>query len=236
MRIARAGFCSRRKAEELIKELRVSVNGDVITELGFKVSPEDEIAVDGKRLEIAKNYTLVLNKPTGCITTLFDPQGRPTITQFLPNYGVQLKPVGRLDRETEGLLIVTNDGELSHRLAHPRYGVEKEYEAIVDGEIAEKELLKLQNGIYIEGGRTSPAKVDIVHFEPSKNTTLIKLVLHEGRKRQVRQMCEAVGHEVKKLKRTRYAFLRVKGMRPGECRLLGQTEINQLRQMVGLIT
>lgn len=234
VRIARSGLCSRRAAEELIDEGRVTVNGIIVTEKGTKSSEIDEIAVDGVKISIAKNYTLLFNKPTGYLTTLSDPHGRQTIVKFLPDYGVQLKPVGRLDKETEGLLIITNEGELANRLAHPRYGIDKEYEAIVKGELTASELKKLRSGVMIESGRTKKAHVELVRYEPTTQTTLLRLILHEGKKRQIRLMCLAVGHPVKKLKRTRYGPFTVKGLRQGECRLLGKTEVNQLRALVGL--
>lgn len=227
-------MCSRRAAEQLIHDARVTVNGELVVEMGVKVGPEDEIAVDGIPIGVAKLYTVVLNKPKGVVTTLSDPQGRQTITKFLPDLGVQLKPVGRLDMDTEGLLVCTNDGELANRLAHPRYGVEKEYQTIVEGIPDEKELNKLRNGLWIEGGKTSPAQVDVIHAEPTTNTTGLRITIHEGRKRQVRLMCEAIGHPVISLKRLRYGPLRIKGMRSGEARMLGVAEVEELRRLVGL--
>ncbi|HEY0866111.1 MAG TPA: pseudouridine synthase [Fimbriimonas sp.] len=234
MRIAHSGLCSRRAAEQMIVEGRVEVNGEIVTELGRKVSEEDEVRVDGQPIGTAKLYTILLNKPTGVVTTLHDPQGRTTIVRFLPDYGVQLKPVGRLDMDTEGLLICTNDGELAHRLTHPRYGVEKEYQAVVRGIVNEDSLEKLRRGVYIEGGKTMPAKVEVIHAEPKTDTTGLRIVIHEGRKRQVRLMCEAVGHPVVTLKRLRVGPLRIKGMRVGEARLLGKKEVDDLRGLVGL--
>ena len=234
MRIAHAGICSRRAAETLIKEGRVTVNGQLVREMGVSVGPADTVAVDGQVLSVAKQYTLVMNKPKGVVTTLSDPQGRTTIAKILPDYGVQLKPVGRLDMDTEGLLIVTNDGELAHRLMHPRYGVEKEYIAVVRGELGQKALQKLRQGVYIEGGKTAPAKVEVLPTVRSDKSSSLRMVLHEGRKRQVRQMCEAVGHPVISLKRTRIGPLLLRGMRGGECRLLSKQEVDQLRKLVGL--
>ncbi len=236
VRIAHSGLCSRRAAEKLIFEGRVTVNGDVVAEMGVKVGDSDEVRVDGMLITTAKIYTVVLNKPTGVVTTLSDPQGRPTIVKYLPQYGVQLKPVGRLDMETEGLLVCTNDGELALRLAHPRYGVEKEYQVVVTGIPDDKALTKLRDGVFVEGRKTLPAKVDIIHAEPKSNTTGLRITIHEGRKRQVRLMCEFVGHPVISLKRIRYGMLYVHGMRPGECKLLGKKEVDELRKMVGLPT
>lgn len=234
VRIAHSGICSRRAAEKLILEGRVEVNGVIVAEMGIKVGDGDEVRVDGHVISVAKLYTVVLNKPLGVVTTLFDPQRRPTIVKFLPDYGVQLKPVGRLDIETEGLLVCTNDGELALRLAHPRYGVEKEYQAIVTGIPDDKALQKLREGVFFDGRKSLPAKVDIIHAEPKSNTTGLRITLHEGRKRQVRLMCEIVGHPVVSLKRIRYGSLYLKGMRSGECRLLGKKEVDELKKMVGL--
>lgn len=249
VRIARAGVCSRRAAEELIRQGRVSVNGELVTEMGFKVGDSDEVALDGIAIATAKTYTLILNKPAGVVTTLRDPQGRPTIVRYLPDMGVPLKPVGRLDMDTEGLLVCTNDGELANRLAHPRYGVEKEYQAIVHGLPDEKALERLRKGVWIpdspdptarhrnearSGSKTAPAKVEVIHAEEKRNTTGLRITIHEGKKRQVRLMCEAVGHPVISLKRIRYGPLVLKGLRSGEARMLGKQEIALLRKAAGL--
>ncbi|AIE86967.1 pseudouridine synthase [Fimbriimonas ginsengisoli] len=234
VRIAHSGLCSRRAAEKLILEGRVEVNGNIVAELGYKVAETDEVRVDGQSIRTTKTYTILLNKPSGVVTTLNDPQGRPTIVKYMPDYGVQLKPVGRLDMDTEGLLLCTNDGELAHRLSHPRYGVEKEYQAVVLGIVGEEAMEKLRTGVFVEGKKTSPAKVELIHAEPKTNTTGLRITIHEGRKRQVRLMCETVGHLVKSLKRTRYGPLKLKGMRVGEARLLGKKEVDDLRQLVGL--
>jgi 23S rRNA pseudouridine2605 synthase len=232
--IAHAGLCSRRAAEKLIQEGRVEVNGELVMEMGVKVGENDEVRVDGNPVRIGKHYTVLLNKPPGVVTTLSDPQRRPTVVRYLPDYGVTLKPVGRLDMETEGLLICTNDGELAHRLAHPSFGIEKEYVAIVEGIPTDKALRDLQRGVFIEGKRTSPAKVEVIHAESKTNTTGLRITIHEGRKRQIRNMCELVGNPVKTLKRVRIGPLGIKGMRPGECRLIGKEELNEIRGLVGL--
>lgn len=234
VRIARSGLCSRRAAEKLISEGRVAVNGDIVREMGVMVSADDEVHVDGKSIAVAKTYTLLLNKPRGVVTTLSDPQGRPTIVRLLPDYGVQLKPVGRLDMDTEGLLLVTNDGELANRLAHPRFGIEKEYLAVVRGIPDERKMEQLRKGVFIEGRKTSPAAAIMLKFNRGDTNRTLKLIIHEGRKRQVRNMCELIGHPVISLKRTRLGPLILKGLRPGECRLLGQAEVAQLQALVGL--
>jgi 23S rRNA pseudouridine2605 synthase len=234
VRIAHAGICSRRAAEKLILEGRVMVNGNIVMDMGVKVSDTDEIRVDGQALARPKLYTVVLYKPLGVVTTMSDPQGRPTIVRYLPDYGVPLKPVGRLDMDTEGLLICTNDGELAHRLAHPRYGIEKEYQALVKGIPDERALKDLRKGVFIEGRRTAPAKVEVIHSEAKANTTSLRITLHEGRKRQVRLMCDAIGHPIISLKRFRIGHLFLKGLSPGEAKLLGEQDVNRLRAEVDL--
>lgn len=234
VRIAHSGLCSRRAAERLIEDGRVTVNGELILEMGLKVSPEDEVRVDGNVISEAKKYTLLLNKPAGVVTTLSDPQGRPTIVQYLPNYGVQLKPVGRLDKDTDGLIIITNDGDLALRITHPRYGLEKEYQAIVEGIPSEKSLEQLRKGVFIEGGKTSPAIVEVVHVESKKETTSLRITIKEGRKRQVRLMCDAIGHPVIRLTRVRIGPYHLRGLKPGECRALSQQDLKKLRSILGM--
>lgn len=229
-RIAASGLCSRRAAEELIREGRVTVNGDLVVEMGRKVSSDDDIRVDGRSIGIAKAYTLAMNKPKGVLTTLRDPQGRRTVAEFLPQLGVQLKPVGRLDQDTEGLLLFTNDGDLANRLMHPRYGIEKEYIVVVEGEPDLKTLDKLRKGVYIEGGKTLPAVVEASKHSASE----FKMTIHEGRKRQIRLMCLAIGHPVKGLKRIRIGSIRVQNIPRGTCRMLGKVEVEALRKAVGL--
>ena len=232
VRIARSGFASRRASEGIIADGRVTVNGSLVVEMGVKVRPEDEVAVDGVPLSVAKHYTVLLNKPKGVVTTLSDPQGRPTIVRHLPDYGVPLKPVGRLDMDTEGILLCTNDGELHARLSHPRYGIEKEYYAIVEGAPSEEAVEQLRKGVFVEGRKTAPAKVEIVHAEP--RSTSLRITIHEGRYRQVRFMCDGIGHPILSLRRTRYGPYTVKGMRPGEAVLLGKKDVDALRKSVGL--
>jgi 23S rRNA pseudouridine2605 synthase len=232
VRIAHSGLCSRRAAEKLIEEGRVVLNGELVIEKGIKVTPDDEVRVDGVVITEAKLYTLIFHKPAGVVTTLFDPQGRQTIAKYLPNYGVQLKPVGRLDMDTDGLLLITNDGELALRVTHPRYGLEKEYQAIVEGIPTEKALHDLRRGVFIETGRTAPAKVEVVFIEERKGTTSLRITIHEGKKRQVRQMCDVVGHPVIRLTRVRIGPFFLKGLRPGECKLLSQQEMTRLHTML----
>lgn len=232
--IAQCGLCSRRKAEELILQHRVVVNGHLVSELGTKVSDADRVEVDGVVLKLQQSVTLLMNKPKGFLTTLSDPHNRTTVAQLLPDVGAALKPVGRLDADTQGALLFTSDGELAARLTHARYGVEKEYEAVVEGLVDDKALAELRKGVFIEGRRTRPAQVELVRADPGRGTSKLTVILTEGRKRQVRLMCEAAGHPVLSLVRVRFAFLRVKGMGPGECRILGKQDVERLRSLVGL--
>lgn len=232
--IAKCGIASRRAAEKLIAEGRVFVNGEPVTEMGVKVGPDDLVEVDGQTLQEPKRYYILLNKPKGVVTTMYDPQRRPTIVKYLPDLGTPLKPVGRLDMDTTGLLICTNDGELASRLAHPRYGIEKEYRVIVQGDVDEKALERLRSGVYIEERKTAPAQVTKASYERRTDTSMLQLVLHEGRYRQVRLMCQAVGHPVQDLKRVRLAFLTDHKLGVGQCRMISQVELKRLRALVKL--
>lgn len=229
-RIADAGICSRRAAEKLIAEGRVQVNGETVTEMGVKVSPEDEVAVDGIVLETQRSVTLMMNKPVGYVCTVRDPHGRPTVMKLLPDLGVSLKPVGRLDMDSEGLLLFTTDGELANRLTHPRYEIDKEYEVIVLGDPDIKDLQRLERGIHLEDGKTAPAKVKKQNTRGGK--TKLSIIIHEGRNRQVRRMFEAIGHPVTSLRRIRIGHLRVKGLGPGECQRVGDKDLKILRDML----
>ena len=226
--LSRAGLASRREAESIILSGRVAVNGAVVTELGTKADPgKDRITLDGKlvRLKEARLYIL-LNKPSGYMTTLKDPEGRPVVTSLLEGIKERVYPVGRLDYNTEGLLLLTNDGDWANGLAHPRHEVEKEYLVKVRGTPSAEQLRHLAEGIDLDEGRTAPAKV-ILERESPKNSHL-SITIHEGRYRQVRRMCEAVGLTVAALKRVRYGFLRLGDLKTGEFRLLTSDEAKQL--------
>lgn len=238
--MAAAGVASRRKSEELIQEGRVRVNGEVITELGYKVEPgSDVIEVDGRRLKPQRQIVLAMNKPRGIITTMRDERGRKTVADLLPDLDVVVKPVGRLDKDTEGLLLFTNDGELAARLTHPSSGVAKVYKAIVKGKVSEANLRRLRSGLYIPreiGGRrkTSPARAELVHYNTRRDASTVELEIHEGAKRQVRLMFEAIGNPVIELKRTSIGPITLAKLPPGGCKMLSQHEIARLKKIIGL--
>lgn len=232
--LARCGVASRRKAEELIQLGRVQVDGQVVRELGIKLEPGSQVMYEGRPV-VAPNLKYVLmNKPKGVLTTMSDPDGRRNVSDLLPELGAQLKPVGRLDKDTSGLLIFTNDGELAMRLTHPRYGVEKEYEALVEGVPGHDALERLRKGVRIEGRLTAQAGVVLQHADERRRRSLLRLTVHEGRKRQIRLMCEAVGHPVMELKRIRIGPLVLRDLPAGACRLIGKAEVQRLRRAVGL--
>jgi len=228
--LARAGVASRRRADELIKAGRVRVNG-VSGELNTVVGSRDIVEVDGQRVARQVLAYVLLNKPAGVVTTARDPQGRPTVVDLV-SHGVRVVPVGRLDIDTTGALLLTNDGPLAHQLAHPRYGVPKVYEADIDGSPAPSALAALRQGVELDDGLTAPAEVRVVRR--GTRLTRLELTLHEGRKHQVKRMCEAVGNPVRRLHRTRYAGLDLRGLEPGEWRELTSDEVSALRRAAGL--
>ena len=230
--IAASGLASRRAAEKMIADGRVKVNGKTITTAGVTVNPQaDQVELDNKpiRAKATKQYIL-LYKPKGTLTTVSDPFGRATVMELLPHRDVF--PVGRLDQDTEGLLILTNDGELTYRLTHPRFKVEKKYRAYVRGIPGEDKLKLLREGVTLDEGVVSPARVKLV--ERHGENSVLMIVIHEGKKRQIKRMCSAIGHPVIALKRVGFAFLTLKGLQPGEYRYLTGEEINKLIQLAGL--
>jgi len=222
--LARVGLASRRASEELIAKGRVTVNGDV-AELGRRVDiTADRVEVDGTPIPIAPGLVhLLLNKPKGVVSTADDPQGRPTVIDLVPSEP-RVFPVGRLDQDTEGLLILTNDGELTHRLTHPRFGVEKEYLAHVEGRPSRGAVRRLREGVELSDGLTAPAEASLLAPD------LLRLVIHEGRNRQVRRMCEAVGHPVERLVRTRIGPIADRRLKPGTWRPLTVDEVLDLER------
>jgi len=223
--LARAGVASRRKADDLIKAGRVLVNGEP-GQLNTFVEATDRVEVDGREVAKQKLAHLLLHKPAGVVTTAHDPQGRPTVVQLVPNEP-RVVPVGRLDADTTGALLLTNDGALAHRLAHPRYGVEKVYEVEVEGEPDDDVVRRLADGVQLEDGLTAPARARRLR------RNRIELTLHEGRNRQVKRMLEAVGHRVTRLHRSAYAGLTLEGLEPGAWRELEPSEIERLRTEPG---
>ena len=220
--LARAGVASRRGADELIKDGRVRVNGEP-GQLNTFVEPGDFVELDGRPLAKQQLAYLLLHKPAGVVTTARDPHGRPTVVELVPAEP-RVVPVGRLDADTTGALLLTNDGPLAHRLAHPSYEIEKVYEAQVEGDPDEQALARLREGVELEDGRTAPANARLV--APNR----VELAIHEGRKHQVKRMLEAVGHPVVHLHRSRHAGLTVDGLRPGEWRELTPAELDRLRR------
>jgi 23S rRNA pseudouridine2605 synthase len=220
--LARAGVASRRGADELIKAGRVTVNGEP-GQLNTFVGARDRVELDGQPLEPQALAYVLLHKPAGVVTTARDPQRRPTVVELV-EHSARVVPVGRLDADTTGALLLTNDGPLAHRLAHPRYGVEKVYEAEVEGEPSDEALERLRSGVELEDGLTAPARVRRI------GPSTIELTLHEGRKHQVKRMLAAVGHPVSRLHRTRYAGLTVDGLAPGEWRELSPAEYARLSE------
>jgi 23S rRNA pseudouridine2605 synthase len=219
--LARAGVASRRRADELIKAGRVTVNGDP-GQLNTVVGAHDRVEVDGEEVSRQRLRYVLLHKPSGVLTTAHDPHSRPTVVDLVSNEP-RVVPVGRLDSDTTGALLLTNDGQLAHRLAHPRYGVEKTYVADVEGDPGENVLQQLRDGVELDDGPTAPALAR--RLGPGR----VELVLHEGRKHQVKRMLAAVGHPVTRLHRFAYAGLTLEGLEPGACRELEPSEIDQLR-------
>src|SRR5258708_5984159 len=219
--LARAGIASRRKSDDLIKAGRVTVNG-ALGKLNTFVEGNDRVEVDGKPIAKQRLTYVLLHKPAGVVTTAHDPEGRPTVVQLV-DLPERVVPVGRLDADTTGVLLLTNDGELAHKLAHPRYGVAKTYVADVEGRPSDDALRTLAEGVELDDGRTAPARAR--RLGPSR----VELTLHEGRKHQVKRMLEAVGHPVTRLHRSAYAGVTPEGLEPGAWRELEPSEIEQLR-------
>lgn len=231
--LAQCGVASRRTCESMIKQGRVTVNS-ITAELGMVITPSrDCVLVDGRRVKLPESYTYVLlHKPENVITTMEDPQGRLTVKDYLKGIKARIYPVGRLDRDVGGILLFMDDGELAHRLAHPRYGIKKVYEALVKGHVSQGTAQKLRRGIILEDGPTAPAGVRIRWSKPDR--TLLELTLHEGRKREVKRMCAHIGHPIITLRRIQFAGLSLGTLSPGSWRFLTQEEVRKLRKQVNL--
>jgi pseudouridine synthase len=234
--LSAAGVASRRTAETLITQGRVSVNGATVRELGTKADPlADDIRVDGRRIKPPRRARyILLNKPRGYITTRSDPQQRPTVIDLLAKSGITeyIYPVGRLDYDSEGLLLLTSDGDLAAHLTHPRHGVEREYEVRLRGVPERRELERIARGVVIDGRRTAPASVRLRKTLDATAgvQSIVSIVLHEGRNRQVRKMCDAIGHPVVRLRRVRIGPITDDRLKPGEFRELSEREVRALRK------
>lgn len=230
--MAHAGVASRRKSEEIIEEGRVKVNGKVVTELGTKVSAGDEVSVDGIPIVTEQKVYVLLNKPSETISTVDDPKDRETVLDLVDAIEERIYPVGRLDWDTTGALLLTNDGELSYRLTHPSYEFPKTYVVKADGWVSKKMGHQLARGVIIDGEKTAPAHVTILSYDGKADTTMVRITLHEGKNHQVKNMFEAIGTPVEKLTREAFGFLTTEGLPSGEWRFLTPHEVKQLWHMV----
>lgn len=229
--LANCSVASRRGAEDLIKQGRIAVNGEIVTEMGIKINEDTDIVeFDGRHIKPDnKMVYILLNKPIGFVTTVSDDKGRNTVMELVSDIPVRIYPVGRLDYDTEGLLLMTNDGDLTYKITHPKNNVEKTYVAEVTGNISMNTLIALRNGVYLDGARTAPAKVEVIGA--TRYGTKLEITIHEGKNRQVRRMFEAVGCIVKKLKRTREAGLILGHVPLGHWRKLTESEVNMLKKI-----
>jgi 23S rRNA pseudouridine2605 synthase/16S rRNA pseudouridine516 synthase len=234
--MARAGVASRRRCEQLIASGIVKVNGETVTHPGLLVDPsKTRVEINGEVLkETEEKVYLALYKPRNCVTTLHDPQGRRKITDLIKDIPHRLFPVGRLDYDSEGLLILTNDGQLTYLITHPSHRISKTYLVWIEGEPSNEELSIMAKGLLLADGWTSPATVGLQ--KTTKHGSVLKITIHEGRKRQIRRMCDQIGHPVKRLKRISIGPLKIDGLKPGQYRFLAFEEIEQLKKMAGILS
>ena len=225
--IAASGLTSRRKAEELIVAGKVKVDGEVITELGYKVNDNSKIEVDGLKLNKEDKVYYLLNKPRGVVTTTHDDKGRKTVIDLIED-DIRIYPIGRLDYDTTGALLLTNDGEFANYMMHPKNEVDKVYIAKINGFLLPSDIMSLKKGVVIEGVKTGKAKVKVRKLDKKNKTSIVEIIIHEGRNHQVKNMFKTLGYEVLKLKRERIAFLNLKGLNSGEYRVLNPKEVKQL--------
>ena len=228
--IAASGITSRRKAEELIISGKVIVNGEIVTTLGTKVNEKDEILVDGMKINIEEKVYFLLNKPREVITSVSDEHKRKTVVDIIDT-DKRIYPIGRLDYDTTGLLLLTNDGELANKLMHPKNNIDKVYIAKINGTLSPSEQMALKNGVVIDGVKTSKSRVKVRSVDKKSHTSIVEITIHEGRNHQVRKMFESVNHEVLKLKREKYAFLDLTGLNSGEYRKLNHKEVSKLYEL-----
>lgn len=231
--IASCGIASRRKAEELIVENRVKVNGKIVNELSFQINEaEDKVEVDGKAIGLEEELVyIMLNKPEGYVTTVKDQFDRKSVIDLIKGVGARVYPIGRLDYETSGLLLLTNDGDLTYKLTHPKHEVDKTYVATVKGIPNESEINNFEKGLYIEDYKTAPAKIKIVKKNIEKNYAVCEIKIHEGRNRQVRKMCRAINHPVMNLRRKAMGKIVLKDVEIGQYRYLTNDEVNYLKKL-----
>lgn len=232
--LAHAGVASRRQAEKLITSGHIRVNGAVVTELGVKVGVHDEISVDNVPIGSEAPAYILLYKPRGIISTANDEKGRKTVVDLVADVKQRVYPVGRLDYDTSGLILLTNDGELANRLTHPKYEVEKTYVARVTNIPSNDAMRQLRRGVTVDGETYAPAKLKLLSSDQKKHTAIVQLVIHEGKNHEVKKMLAAVGCPVEKLKREQYGFLTLKGLQPGDARNLKPEEVKELRRLTGL--
>lgn len=233
--LAQVGLASRRHAEQMIKNGDIKVNGQLVTEMGTQVEPEtDIIEYQGKRIGgVPMMIYVLLYKPAGFLCSVNDPQGRPTVLNLLKDIKERIYPVGRLDFDTSGLLLLSNDGEFTNLMIHPRYKITKTYEARVNGRVGPLEMDRMRKGLLLEDGMTAPAQVKLLTQD--ENSSLLEISIHEGRKRQIKRMCAAINHPVLNLKRTRLAFLSLQDLEEGEYRLLSSQEVEALKKCAGAV-
>ena len=228
--LSHGGIASRRKAAEIIETGRVMVNGVTVRERGFQVDPDkDTVEIDGKRIHTEKNVYYVLNKPKGFITTASDEKGRRTVLDLVTRVRFRVYPVGRLDKETEGVLLLTNDGDLAHRLTHQKFGVKKVYTVEIKGDVMDSDLRRLERGVYMDGKKTSRCKIEVL--DRTHDKLVLRIELHEGRKRQIRRMMDQLGAKVKRLRRISYGDITAKGLEIGQYRPLAKKEVASLLGM-----
>lgn len=227
--MAHAGVASRRKSEKMIQDGRVKVNGETVTEMGIQVKHSDTVEVDGIPLDKEEPVYILLNKPRGVVSTADDPKGRETVIDLLHGIEQRVYPVGRLDYDTTGVLVLTNDGELAHQLMHPKFEFEKTYIAKVEGRVTREDITRLEKGIIVDGKRTAPSQVRMLNFDKRSDKSMVEIVIHEGKNHQVKKMFEAVKHPVEKLTREKYGFLNTEGLQSGDWRELKQFEVNKLK-------
>lgn len=230
--MAHAGIASRRRSEEIIEEGRVEVNGLVVTELGTKVSDSDEVRVDKVPIIREQKVYVLLNKPRETVSTVDDPKNRETVLDLVEAIEQRIYPVGRLDYDTTGALLLTNDGELSYRLTHPSFEFKKTYVVKAEGWVSKKMGKQLANGVVIDGEKTAPAAVTIMSYDGKADTTMVRITLHEGKNHQVKNMFDSIGTPVEKLTREAFGFLTTDGLAFGEWRFLTPHEVKQLEHMV----